>query len=100
MERHPTLALRKGDPIANVRMECMEKTTMAEYFDLLKTVLTENNLLGKPHQIYNVDEIGMPFEHRPPKVVTSVGGRKRYEVEPRVINRKSRSLPVLVQQVR
>lgn len=76
MERHPTLALRKGDPIANVRMECMEKTTMAEYFELLKTTLTENNLLDKPHQIYNVDETGMPFDHRPPKVVTSVGQKK------------------------
>jgi len=99
MERHPTIALRKGDPIANVQMDSMEKTTMAEYFDLLKTILTENNMLDKPHQIYKVDETGMPFDHRPPKVVNSVG-QKRYEVELRVINRKSWSLPVLVQQVR
>ena len=76
MERHPTLALRKGDPIATVCMECMEKTTMAEYFELLKITLTENNLLDKPHQIYNVDETRMPFDHRPPKVVTSVGQKK------------------------
>ena len=73
MERHPTLTLRKGDPIANVRMECMEKTTMAEHFD---PTLTEINLLEKPHQIYNVNETGMPFDHRPPKVVTSVGQKK------------------------
>ena len=39
MTRHPSLSLRKGDPIANVRMECTDKDTMAEYFDLLKTTL-------------------------------------------------------------
>jgi len=31
MERHPTLALRKGDPIANVRMECVENRQFVKY---------------------------------------------------------------------
>jgi len=66
MGRNPTLTLRKGDPIANVRMECMDKDTMAAYLYLLEATLTENGLLDKPHQIYNVDEKGMPFDHRPP----------------------------------
>jgi len=48
---------------------------MAAFFDLLKTTLTENGLLDKPH-MYNVDDTGMPFDHCPPKVVTSVGQKK------------------------
>jgi len=40
-------------------MECMDKDTIAAYFE--------------PHQIY---ETGMPFDHCPPKVVTSVGQKK------------------------
>ena len=30
----------KGDPIANVRMECLNEDTMVEYFTMLKDVMT------------------------------------------------------------
>ena len=76
MKRQSHLSLRKGDPIASVRMECLEKETMTEYFQLLKTTLTENNLLNKPNLIYNVDETGMPLDHKPPKVVAAKGQKK------------------------
>ena len=36
MGRQPQLALRKGDPIANVRLE--NTKVMKEYFELLKTI--------------------------------------------------------------
>ena len=39
------------------------------YFTQLKAVLEENNLLDKPHRIYNVDETGLQPEHKPPKVI-------------------------------
>ena len=45
MTRQPQLSLRKGDPTANVRMECLNKETMDKYFDLLKDTLIENNLM-------------------------------------------------------
>jgi len=76
MEKQPQLALRKGDPIANIHMECTTKETIEEYFHLLKSTLTENDLLNKPNHIYNVDEMGMPFDHHPPKVVTCRGQKK------------------------
>ena len=65
MERQPHLRLRKGDATSNVRMDCLNKETMMEYFDLLKSVLTEHELMESPNQIYNVDETGMPSDHRP-----------------------------------
>ena len=76
MERQSYLALRKGDATANVRMDCLNKETIQGYFDLLKEVLLENNLMDSPCQIYNVDETGIPLDHRPPRVVTRKGQKK------------------------
>ena len=75
-ERQPQLSLRKGDATANVRMNCLNKETMAQYFSMLKDVLLEHNLLDSPAQIYNVDETGMPLDHRAPKVMTMRGQKK------------------------
>ena len=51
MTRQPQLSLRKGDPTANVRMDCLNKETMDKYFDLLKDTLVENNLMESPNRI-------------------------------------------------
>ena len=76
MERQPHLSMRKGDPTANVRMDCLTKETMDAYFQLLKDTLIENDLMDSPNQIYNVDETGMPLDHRAPKVVAGRGQKK------------------------
>ena len=76
MRRQDKLALRKGDPTANVRMDCLNDENIKEYFDMLKDTLLENHLMEKPAQIYNVDESGMPLDHRPPKVISEKGQKK------------------------
>ena len=76
MNRQPQLSLRKGDPTANVRMDCLTKETIDKYFDLLKDTLVENNLMESPNRIYNVDETGMPLNHSAPKIVTGRGHKK------------------------
>ena len=76
MERHPKLSLRKGDATANVRMESLDPETIKQYFDLLKDALVELGLVNSPAQLYNVDETGMPLDHRPPKIVTKRGQKK------------------------
>ena len=63
MARQPELSLRRGNATANVRMNCLNPEAMKKYFELLKDVLVENDLLNSPSQIYNVDETGMPFDH-------------------------------------
>ena len=73
MERQPHLRLHNGDVTSNVRMDCLNKETM---IDLLKSVLTEHELMESPNQIYNVDETEVPLDHRPPKVVTKKGQKK------------------------
>ena len=76
MVRQSQLSLREGDATANVRMDCLNPEAMKQYFDLLKDVLEENDLMDSPGQIYNVNETGMPLDHQPPKIVTKKGQKK------------------------
>ena len=77
LERQPQLTLRKGDQTAFVRMDAMkDKEALDNYFILLKSILDEHDLLDKPGQIYNVDESGIPLDHRSPRVVTKRGHKK------------------------
>ena len=49
---------------------------MSQYFEMLKDVVTEDNLMNSPAQIYNVDETEMLLDHRAPRVVTKRGQKK------------------------
>ena len=68
-QRQPQLSYRKGDPTANVRMNCLNKEVIDDYFALLKEVLTDNQLINSPARIYNVDETGIGLDYHAPKVV-------------------------------
>jgi hypothetical protein len=48
-----------------------------QYFDLLEEII--NDLMKKPHLIFNADETGMPLQHRPSKRVT-IRGQKHVHV--------------------
>ena len=77
IERQPKLTLHKGDRTAFVRMDAMKKQEeLDNYYITLKSVLVENNLMDKPGQVYNVDESGMPLEHRSPRVLAKKGNGK------------------------
>ena len=68
LQRQKDLSLRQGDSTAHVCMDAMNRETMDQYFTLLHDTLLTHDLLNKPAQIYNVDESGMPFNPRPPKM--------------------------------
>ena len=72
----PTLSLQRGDATANVRMEALDIETMNEYFKSLEETLKQHNLMNNPGQIYNVDETGVPLDHRPPNVIARRGQKK------------------------
>jgi len=65
IDRQQQLGLRKGDSTTFFHLDAMKKQQeLDNYYITLKNVLTENNLIDKPGQIYNVDESGMPLDHR------------------------------------
>ena len=80
LERQPHLCLRRGDRTAAVRMEAMQKKdaldTPCKYFILLKSILDDHDLGGKPGQIYNMDETGIPLDHHSPRVLAKKGSKK------------------------
>ena len=77
LERQPKLCLCKGDSTAGVRMDAMsDQDALDSYVKLLNEVLEKHNLMDKPGEIYNVDESGMPFDHRPPRVLAQKGQKK------------------------
>ena len=72
LERQNDLSLRQGDSTGHA-INAINKETLEQYFSLLEDTLVSNDLLNKPSQLYNVDETGVPFNPRPPKVVTAKG---------------------------
>ena len=75
MERWPRLTLRRGDTLAVPHAEAVT-ANLKEYYDLLKATLEEHGLMNLPSRIYNMDESGMPLDHKPPKVVAQKGMKK------------------------
>ena len=59
----------KPRQLDSARAKSSTTETFNNYFTQLKAVLEENNLLGKPHRIFNVDETGLQPEHKPPNVI-------------------------------
>ena len=72
-KRHPDLVLRTAEPLSYIRAMCTSEEILDTYFDMLEATLTDNSLLGKPAQIFNIDETGMPLDPKPSSVIAPVG---------------------------
>ena len=76
MQRNPKLSLRASDPLSRVSANAVTEENMSSYFSLLKETLDGNNLFDKPSLIYNMDESGMPLDHKQLKRVVTKGIKK------------------------
>ena len=72
-KRHPQLTLRGAEALSYARAVAEDPEILSSYYDTLEKVLRDNDLLDKPHIIYNCDETGFSFEHKPSKVVGMKG---------------------------
>ena len=52
--RHPNLTLRTASPLSYARVMGSDPTVISKYYDLLERTLSDNNLLDKPSQIFNL----------------------------------------------
>ena len=75
----PQLRLRAGETLAYVRGVCTNHDILDQYFDLLEDVLTKNALKDKPGRMFNLDESGIPLQHRPGRRI-AVKGQKHVNV--------------------
>ena len=72
-QTHPNLSLRTASPPAYARVMGSDPMVINKYYDLLERTLTDNDLLDKPAQIFNLDETGMPLNPSPPCLVVPRG---------------------------
>ncbi|XP_053374341.1 uncharacterized protein LOC128546943 [Mercenaria mercenaria] len=69
--------------LESTRAKCATPEVLDKYFENLKQVLTENDLLDKPQFIYNLDETGLQPEHRPPNIVANPRTKPQAITSPR-----------------
>ena len=71
--RHPELTIRSATPLSQARSNATDPEMLGHYFDLLEETIRSNGLIGKPNQIFNMDESGMPLSPSNPKLVFKTG---------------------------
>ena len=76
LQQQPQLSYPRGNPTANVRMNCLSEDVIADYFALLKEELTKNILMNSPSRIYNVNETQICLDGDAPRVVALEGQKK------------------------
>ena len=74
--RHLELSLRSADPLSMVRANTLTQETIDAYFDLLEDTLTDTCLTNKETLIYNMDETGVPLDHKQLKRIAQRGTKK------------------------
>lgn len=75
IERNP-LSLRKPQGLSRPRAEGLNPVDVQDYFDKLRTALTEAGTVSKPQMIYNVDETGCAMNNRQTQKVVAKTGSK------------------------
>ena len=75
LHRHPRLTLRTPQALSYNRAFNATKEVIDDYFGKLGAICARLNILSKPMQIYNIDEVGVSIVHKPGKVITELGRR-------------------------
>lgn len=73
LQRHPKLTLRTAQSLSHSRAFNATREVIDDYFAKLGAMYARLNILTKPMQIYNVDEVGISVVHKPGKVITEMG---------------------------
>ncbi|CAC5415216.1 unnamed protein product [Mytilus coruscus] len=68
MSRWPELKTIKARGLAISRAKSVSQENIDDYQEL-EIILVKYNLVDNPHCIYNIDEKGVNFQHKPPNVV-------------------------------
>ena len=78
LQQQPHLSYWRGDPRANVRMNCLTKEVITDYFELLKEELINNELINSPSRIYNV---GICLDGHAPRII-ALKAKRKFSIEP------------------
>jgi len=71
--RHRNVTLRVTAPLSLSQVKTSDVAVIHTYFDMLEATVLEYDLLGKPCQVFNTGETGMPLDPKPLKLVCAMG---------------------------
>jgi hypothetical protein len=80
MQRHPDLSVRQAEGLSTARAQAVNRENVQQYFGLLKDTMIENDLIGKPGHIYNMDEIGLQIINKGEKIIATKGAQEIYRL--------------------
>lgn len=80
LKRNTSLSIRKSEGLSLARAQGMNRKEVADYFDLVLKLLTENDLLDKPSKIFNMDETGIQVNNKAERVVATKGSKDVYSL--------------------
>lgn len=78
--RHPTLSLRRPDPLDRGRAAMTNENTIRTFFNLLKEIYDANDLLKRPQLVFNCDETMVDLNKSSEKVVVPRRQRNAHSV--------------------
>lgn len=77
LERNPEISKRKAQRLNPARAQKINKFIVADHFEKLQKLLTNNNFLNFPEKIFNVDEKGCRLQlHKDPEVLAKKGSKR------------------------
>ena len=80
-KRHPQLCLRTAEKLSYAHLKATDPVILDAYFDLLERTLEEYELFDSPSRIFNCDETGLCYRHKPPAVVAVRGQQHTVDVD-------------------
>lgn len=78
MRRRPNLTIRSPQSLSYCRAISANKETITDFFGKLGSLYGKLNLVTKPMQIFNCDEMGVTVVFKPNKVIAELGKRNVY----------------------
>ncbi|KAI4464238.1 hypothetical protein MML48_3g00009674 [Holotrichia oblita] len=83
LQRHQEISVRQAQSMNPARAQKLNKFIIKDYFEKLKTVLQELDLMDEPERIYNVDEKGCRLTlHHQQTVLAKKGAKLVHLVAP------------------
>lgn len=75
LDRNPDLSIRQAEGLSLARAKGMNRDEVGRFFELLRNILTENKLIDRPANIFNMDEAGIQIINKPSKVLAPKGSK-------------------------
>lgn len=78
--RHPSLTLRRPDPLDRGRASQTSESVINDYFKTLENVLKQNDIENKPHVYWNCDETVVDLNKSTQQVVVPVRSKHAHSI--------------------